>query len=339
MLSLFPSIAMVSSYSSSTLEEPRICDPSAMEAAARVSGTVAVAACAAMAFFYVAILYSPTLILRLPPPASLDSFMIRRFACAAVSSAASVLACGLLLGLGKLNDLPSILGVLGIRRDHLWQAVAFPLLLTSFLYAGSFVSRSWKLISASIERSENSYGEDGICGQGCTDWVCAYARNVMAWRNYVVAPFTEELVFRACMIPLLLCGGFGTSSIIFFSPVFFSLAHLNHFLELYYQQRYRFMKAFLIVGFQLGYTVIFGWYASFLFIRTGNLISPIVAHVFCNVMGLPLLSSPRTKGTATVAAAAGVVGFLYLLFPATRPGLYNDMREGCSCWHRYCSWS
>lgn len=67
-----------------------------------------------------------------------------------------------------------------------WQAVAFPLLLTSFLYAGSFVSRSWKLISASIERSENSYGEDGICGQGCTDWVCAYARDVMAWRNYVV---------------------------------------------------------------------------------------------------------------------------------------------------------
>ncbi|XP_064942589.1 CAAX prenyl protease 2 isoform X3 [Musa acuminata AAA Group] len=312
MLSLFPSIAMVSSYSSSTLEEPRICDPSAMEAAARVSGTVAVAACAAMAFFYVAILYSPTLILRLPPPASLDSFMIRRFACAAVSSAASVLACGLLLGLGKLDDLPSILGVLGIRRDHLWQAVAFPLLLTSFLYAGSFVSRSWKLISASIERSENSYGEDGICGQGCTDWVCAYARDVMAWRNYVVAPFTEELVFRACMIPLLLCGGFGTSSIIFFSPVFFSLAHLNHFLELYYQQRYRFMKAFLIVGFQLGYTVIFGWYVSFLFIQTG---------------------------TTTVAAAAGVVSFLYLLFPATRPGLYNDMREGCSCWHRYCSWS
>ncbi|RWW36966.1 hypothetical protein BHE74_00057973 [Ensete ventricosum] len=100
MLSFFPSIAMVSSYSSSTLKEPRICDPSA--AAARVSGTEAVAACAAMAFFYVAILYAPTLILRLPPPTSLDSFMIRRFACAAVSSAASVLACVLLLGVSRL---------------------------------------------------------------------------------------------------------------------------------------------------------------------------------------------------------------------------------------------
>ncbi|RRT42579.1 hypothetical protein B296_00057025 [Ensete ventricosum] len=101
MLSFFASIAMVSSYSSSTLKEPRICDPSA--AAARVSGTVAVAACAAMAFFYVAILYAPTLILRLPPPTSLDSFMIRRFACAAVSSAASVLACVLLLGVSRFT--------------------------------------------------------------------------------------------------------------------------------------------------------------------------------------------------------------------------------------------
>ena len=29
---------------------------------------------------------------------------------------------------------------------------------------------------------------------------------------------------------------------------------------------------------------------------TGNLLCPIVAHVFCNMMGLPVFSSPRTKG-------------------------------------------
>jgi hypothetical protein len=44
------------------------------------------------------------------------------------------------------------------------------------------------------------------------------------------APFTEELVFRACMIPLLLCGGFKMSTIIFLSPVFFSL---GKFLYIY----------------------------------------------------------------------------------------------------------
>lgn len=151
------------------------------------------------------------------------------------------------------------------------------------------------------------------------------------------APFTEELVFRACMIPLLLCGGFKMSTIIFLSPVFFSLAHLNHLFELQ-QQGCNFMRSLLIVGVQLGYTVIFGWYAAFLFIRTGNLLSPIVAHVFCNMMGLPVFSSPRTKGVASVAFLAGSVCFFWLLFPATSPELYNTRLDRCRCWHGFCNW-
>ncbi|KAA8518589.1 hypothetical protein F0562_016063 [Nyssa sinensis] len=42
-----------------------------------VAKPVAVAACTTMAFFYVAILYAPAFILRLPPPASFKSLMIR----------------------------------------------------------------------------------------------------------------------------------------------------------------------------------------------------------------------------------------------------------------------
>ncbi|OAY69783.1 CAAX prenyl protease 2 [Ananas comosus] len=84
------------------------------------------------------------------------------------------------------------------------------------------------------------------------------------------------------------------------------IAHLNHFLELYCQRGYSFLKALLIVGVQLGYTVIFGWYAAFLFIRTGNLLSPIVAHIFCNVMGLPVLSSSRTLAFRGLLAASNI---------------------------------
>lgn len=127
-------------------ENPRLGDPSAAALdGAGVSGTAAVCACAAMAFFYVAILYSPTLILRLPPPTSVESFFLRRFGCAAISSAASVAASAALLGvrccpclscsksvasilLGILfllqqvwrsGDLSLILGVFGIRRHQL----------------------------------------------------------------------------------------------------------------------------------------------------------------------------------------------------------------------------
>ncbi|KAJ0973421.1 hypothetical protein J5N97_021380 [Dioscorea zingiberensis] len=311
-----------------------------MAASGGVSGSAAVAACAAMAVFYVAILYSPTLVFRLPPPSSLQSFMLRRFACAAVSSLISLLFSSFLLGVGPFEDFSFILNIYGIRSDHAYQAVAFPLLLTALLYAGSFTSRALLFIHA--WRGSRDGSSFGAClfnlAERCLEGARRSASDVLAWRNYVVAPITEELVFRACMIPLLLCGGFTTYSITFFSPIFFSLAHLNHFLELYYQQKYNFSKAFLIVGNQLGYTVIFGWYASFLFIRTGNLIAPIVAHIFCNVMGLPVFLSPGAKGKVAISFAVGVVGFFKLLFLATRPDLYNDQTDNCSCWHGYCNW-
>ncbi|KAJ0794106.1 putative CAAX prenyl protease 2 [Helianthus annuus] len=60
---------------------------------------------------------------------------------------------------------------------------------------------------------------------------------------YIVAPLTEELVFRA--------------------------SHLNHLLEFYMQQNSSLLKASMVVGFPLGYTLIFRSYASFLFVRTG----------------------------------------------------------------------
>uniref|UniRef100_A0A452YXE6 intramembrane prenyl-peptidase Rce1 n=1 Tax=Aegilops tauschii subsp. strangulata TaxID=200361 RepID=A0A452YXE6_AEGTS len=100
------------------------------------------------------------------------------------------------------------------------EAVVVPLLLTSLVYAGSFVARLWAMSSSC------GTDDDGV-GVSCTEklarWMQTSLQDVMVWRNYVVAPFTEELVFRACMIPLLLCGGFKMYNIIFLSPIFFSL--------------------------------------------------------------------------------------------------------------------
>jgi prenyl protein peptidase len=62
-----------------------------------ISKPTAVTACTAMALLYVAILYAPTLILRLPPPPSLKTFMIRRFVCTAISSILSLLVSALIL--------------------------------------------------------------------------------------------------------------------------------------------------------------------------------------------------------------------------------------------------
>lgn len=40
--------------------------------------------------------------------------------------------------------------------------------------------------------------------------------------------------------------------------------------------------------FQLIYTSVFGWFTAFLFIRTHSVYPAIFAHIFCNIMGLPM---------------------------------------------------
>ncbi|KAL6988400.1 CAAX prenyl protease 2, variant 2, partial [Sarracenia purpurea var. burkii] len=329
-----------------------------------VQKSVAVTACTAMALFYVAILYSPTLILRLPPSTSFASFTIRRFICAAVSSVLSLVVSAFILPAnplcGKFRYKPLehedlmrrirnweasyLSGVYGIRLDHLCQAVVYPVFLTSLMYAGSFVLKSMSLLNSWREHCNVGESHSSNCIKNVLPIfigkMFSLASNVLAWRNYFVAPITEELVFRACMIPLLLCGGFKTYNVIFFCPIFFSLAHLNHFLEMYTQQNHSLLNASMIVGLQLGYTVIFGSYASFLFIRTGHLIAPVVSHILCNFMGLPVLYSRRNGIIVSLAFIAGMVSFLWLLFPATHPDVYNDRTEdSCKCWQRYCTWN
>lgn len=284
-----------------------------------VSKWTAVLSCTTLALFYVVVLYLPTLILRLPPAGSYKDFMVRRFICAAVFTVASVISCSLIL--------------------H-WQAVVFPLSLTALMYAGSLLKA---LLLFDCCKGNQSDGTRSLSVYIQTvpkmfiNSVFSLASDVSAWRNYIVAPLTEELVFRACMIPLLLCGGFNMYTVVFLCPIFFSLAHLNHLLE-YAQRRGSMVKAFMLAGFQLSYTVIFGSYASFLYIRTGHLLAPLVAHIFCNYMGLPAIISPR-PGLITVAFLAGLLSFYFLLFPLTSPQLYNNRTDKCNCWHRFCTWN
>ncbi|KAL9263335.1 CAAX prenyl protease 2-like protein [Drosera capensis] len=287
---------------------------SSVDLACTISKSGAVTACFAMAVLYVVTLYSPTLILRLPPTTSFEQFMRRRFACAAVSSVVSLGFASFILLPVEEWSLGYMLKIYGVRDDHLWRAVVFPLSLTSLMYLGSFVLKFLILLDSWRENSDGwiSFGDVHAVLHSSLDSFLAAGYNILTWRTFVVAPTTEELVFRACMIPLLLCGGFRPYQVVFLSPIFFSLAHLNHFLEFYNRPNYSLLRVSMAVGLQLGYTVVFGWYASFLFMRTGLLVS--------------------------VAFVAGVVGFWWLLSPLTSPDVYNSRTDTCECWHAYCSW-
>jgi Type II CAAX prenyl endopeptidase Rce1-like len=44
-------------------------------------------------------------------------------------------------------------------------------------------------------------------------------------------------------------------------------------------------------AFQVTYTTLFGFHCTFLFLRSSSIVPPILAHIFCNLMGVPRLSA------------------------------------------------
>ena len=114
----------------------------------------------------------------------------------------------------------------------------------------------------------------------------------MGYRNYVVGPVTEELLFRSCLIPLHLLSPWADSpkKLVFLTPLYFGIAHVHHFYEfrLSHPDTPR-LQAILRTIFQFGFTTVFGWYTSYIFLRTGNVYAVILIHTFCNYMGFPKL--------------------------------------------------
>lgn len=71
-----------------------------------------------------------------------------------------------------------------------WQAVVFPLSLTSLMYLGSMALKSLLLVDSWGEHM--NHGEGSLLDSAIffwtrfLDWVLLTVSNVLAWRNYVV---------------------------------------------------------------------------------------------------------------------------------------------------------
>ncbi|KAF2861262.1 Abi-domain-containing protein, partial [Piedraia hortae CBS 480.64] len=158
------------------------------------------------------------------------------------------------------------------------------------------------------------------------DWI--------AWRNYVAAPISEELIFRSLVIPLCLLAGMSPAKIVFTTPPIFGLAHFHHFasfLRSHTPEDHNlppirvWVIGFLASLFQFSYTTVFGMFATFVILRTGNLPAAIVTHSFCNYMGVPRLSGrvgTPSRGliptiTYYLLLIVGIVVFYQGLLPLT----------------------
>jgi prenyl protein peptidase len=112
--------------------------------------------------------------------------------------------------------------------------------------------------------------------------------SAIGFRNYIAGPLTEELLFRSTIIPIHLLANTTPTKIIFLTPLYFGIAHIHHFYEFTLTHPYTpILPALLRSLFQLTYTTLFGWYAAFLYLRTGSLVTVVLVHSFCNWCGLP----------------------------------------------------
>lgn len=166
----------------------------------------------------------------------------------------------------------SIWEVLGFRTEGFIQAATIPLILTAILFLGPLVLHEW--------------GE-------------SFKFNAPFFRNMIIAPISEEITFRACMMPLLVQKGcMKPLSAVFVCPLFFGLAHVHHIIEMQ-SMGFDLRSAVMMAAFQFFYTTLFGAYSALLFIKTGHVVAPLFAHAFCNMMGFPdfneVLESPNPR--------------------------------------------
>ncbi|ODV94723.1 hypothetical protein PACTADRAFT_50588 [Pachysolen tannophilus NRRL Y-2460] len=114
-------------------------------------------------------------------------------------------------------------------------------------------------------------------------------KTLQGFRNYIVAPITEELIYTSsilsCFIPL---NSISFTKLIVFTPILFGFAHLHHGYQLL-KEGYPVTRVVINCLVQAIYTWLFGMFTKFLFLRNGgNIYSCIVVHFFCNFMGLPI---------------------------------------------------
>lgn len=199
----------------------------------------------------------------------------------------------------------------GLMAPNVALGTVLPLGLTMVLFLGPLVM-SWldrdrtTSIELQVRERLRDLEDDGL----------------LVLRNLVVGPVTEEWVFRACMCPLLFGAGLPDVANVFTSAFIFGCAHVHHIFDSDVN--------YLTVAVQFTYTSLFGAYSSYLFLRTGHLLGPLVAHIFCNFMGLPAFArvpNHRYRRTLTAAFVLGLGSFIALttLDAIYRPALFGSM--------------
>lgn len=205
----------------------------------------------------------------------------------------------------------NVCDLMGLKISGVFSALILPL-LTIILFLGPLT------MQGNIEIFYKFTGA-AFWWQNITDLI---------WlRDHVVAPLSEELTFRACMLPLLVqC--FQPYMAVLISAVFFGLAHFHHVYSLM-KTGYDLQTVVLHSSLQFCFTTIFGAYSAFLFLRTGHIIAAFSAHSFCNHIEFPNVTEIRyynepRRSLTILVCFIGFIAWCWLLIPLTSPKMYGN---------------
>ncbi|KAI8472088.1 MAG: hypothetical protein J3K34DRAFT_216570 [Monoraphidium minutum] len=285
----------------------------------------AVAACSLIAASYVASLY----VWRPHPggrqhPAVISRRMLS-VACACSFSWLPVAALNAQRGGGATTA-----ELLGLRWRAAPTAAALPLAAVGLLFLGPLLHLA---ASGAARRAHPQLTAVAEAWRGGSASGGARAARLQLLRDLVVAPASEEWVFRACMVPLLWLAGVPRRTIVFGTPLFFGAAHLHHLRELTRVQGMALGPAAAVVLFQFLYTTVFGWLATWVFLSTGHALAPALVHAACNAMGVPPfgeMGAARPGGVPVLwaATAGGVALFWRFSGALLEPRLYGNSVYG-----------
>uniref|UniRef100_A0A7S0RB54 intramembrane prenyl-peptidase Rce1 n=1 Tax=Chlamydomonas leiostraca TaxID=1034604 RepID=A0A7S0RB54_9CHLO len=289
---------------------------------------IALAGCGFSTLVYVGVLYARRTNLPRDDPETIK----KRLTGVALACTTSWLPVHVMLRMhGKASGItPSLVNVLGLRWPGL-AAIAAPAALTITLFACPLVHKLTTEWEELVEGPKAWLQQlMSAASQADVQAVLACIKQPFAddhlwlWRNLVVAPVSEEWVFRACMAPLLRMAGFSTTATVFITPTFFGTAHLHHLHDLATHQAMPLARAAATVGVQYAYTSVFGWYATLLFLNSGSVLPPIAAHMLCNWFGVPRFGQmAEAWGTGRMlgATVCSMAAFAALLPRLTAPAL------------------
>lgn len=190
---------------------------------------------------------------------------------------------------------------------HGWGAASvLPLLLTATLFLAPLLTTGCYIHRCRRESFSFSAGRwQWVMRREQVGWSAAFQHELTSrvgasaeqkLRTLVVGPLSEEVVFRGCMLPLLVvAGGQPPLQACLECPLIFGVAHAHHAYERVARGTHTLKQSLLIALVQNCYTYLFGLFACFLLLRTGHMWAAVLSHTFCNFMGLPDLSYNQVR--------------------------------------------